>query len=127
MPAFLNNPIENQVKSLELRLALLVSRKNLVMPQEIISVFKKELPNRAVARTFFSEFFLMGFLVGFSSSAGWSGLGQQSKWVRPGPTHGSTKFYRPGNGPGKKSGQTHFFLQTLKNSLNFLIIFFFQQ
>jgi hypothetical protein len=48
MHAFLNNPIENQVKSLELRLALLVSRKNLAMPQEIISVFKKELPNNPV-------------------------------------------------------------------------------
>jgi hypothetical protein len=47
------------------------------------------------------------------------GSARAEQWVK--------KNYRPGYGPGKKSGQTNFFLQTLKNSLNFLIIFFFQK
>lgn len=50
MAAFLNNPTENHAKSLELRLALLVAQRNLAfsLPQDIISVFKTELPNNPV-------------------------------------------------------------------------------
>ena len=46
----LNNPIDNNVKSLELRLALLVSQHNLAfsLPKEIVAIFKKELPNNPV-------------------------------------------------------------------------------
>jgi hypothetical protein len=66
--------------------------------------------------------------MGFSSSAGWSGLGQQSKldsaradpWVQKNFTSRVTARV-------KNRVKHTFFLQTLKNSLNFLIIFFFQQ
>ena len=48
--AFLNNPIKNHAKSLQLRLALLVAQRNLALslPQEIIRVFKTEIPNNPV-------------------------------------------------------------------------------
>ena len=47
---FLNNPVANNVKSLELRLSLLVCQRNLSfsLPQEILNIFKKELPNNPV-------------------------------------------------------------------------------
>jgi len=47
MAAFVNNPVKNIAKSLELRLSLLVAQRNLAfsLPQEIIRIFKKELPN----------------------------------------------------------------------------------
>lgn len=47
MAAFVNNPVENKAKVLELRLALLVTQRNLAfsLPKEIISIFKKELPS----------------------------------------------------------------------------------
>ena len=43
MAAFVNNPVENKAKVLELRLALLVTQRNLAfsLPKEIISIFKK--------------------------------------------------------------------------------------
>jgi hypothetical protein len=43
MATFLNNPVENKVKALELRLALLVTQRNLAfsLPKEIIDIFKK--------------------------------------------------------------------------------------
>jgi hypothetical protein len=59
-------------------------------------------------------------------NTGLSGLGQQRKWVRPGSPHESQETYRPGHGPGKNWVKHTFFLQTLKNFLNFLIIFFQQ-
>jgi hypothetical protein len=65
--------------------------------------------------------------MGFSFSAGWSGLGQQSKWVQPGPTNGSKKFTGRVTARVKNRVKHTFFLQTLKNSQNFLIIFFFQK
>jgi hypothetical protein len=47
MATFLNNPVENKVKALELRLALLVTQRNLAfsLPKEIIDILKKELPS----------------------------------------------------------------------------------
>ena len=50
MSTFLNNPVANNVKSLELRLSLLVCQRNLSfsLPQEILNIFKKELPNNPV-------------------------------------------------------------------------------
>ena len=50
MAAFVNNPVENKAKVLELRLALLVTQRNLAfsLPKEIISIFKKELPSNPV-------------------------------------------------------------------------------
>ena len=50
MSTFLNNHVANNVKSLELRLSLLVCPRNLSfsLPQEILNIFKKELPNNPV-------------------------------------------------------------------------------
>lgn len=52
MAGFVNNPVENIAKSLELRLSLLVAQRNLPfsLPQDILSIFKKELPNNPVLK-----------------------------------------------------------------------------
>jgi hypothetical protein len=81
-----------------------------------------------VARTFFSVFFQIGFLDGFFFFRGLERVGPTEQiGLGSGRPMGQKNFTGRVTARVKNRVKHTFFLQTLKNSLNFLIIFFFQQ
>jgi hypothetical protein len=79
---------------------------------------------RAVARTFFCGFFLMVFFL-WVFLLPWVGAGwaNRANGLGPGRPMGKKNFTGRVTARVKNRVKHTFFLQTLKNSLNFLIIF----